>query len=80
MTIGSGIGGGLIVNGEIYRGAGRGAAEVGHLPVVDESANGHITVPLEKAASGWAIAERARQTALSHPAQARLLRFLRGLS
>src|SRR5947209_1666413 len=31
ITIGSGIGGGLIINGEIYRGAGRGAAEIGHL-------------------------------------------------
>src|SRR5207244_13307393 len=30
VTIGSGIGGGLILNGEIYRGCGRGAAEVGH--------------------------------------------------
>src|SRR5262245_52822765 len=31
ITIGSGIGGGLIINGEIYRGCGRGAAEIGHL-------------------------------------------------
>jgi glucokinase len=33
ITIGSGIGGGLIINGEIYRGCGRGAAEIGHIPV-----------------------------------------------
>jgi glucokinase len=33
ITIGSGIGGGLILNGEIYRGCGRGAAEIGHLGV-----------------------------------------------
>src|SRR5262249_18435360 len=33
ITIGSGIGGGLIINGEIYRGCGRGAAEIGHLKV-----------------------------------------------
>src|SRR5881396_3073492 len=31
ITIGSGIGGGLIIDGEIYRGCGRGAAEIGHL-------------------------------------------------
>src|SRR6266849_1430534 len=31
VTIGSGIGGGLIINGEIYRGCGRGAADIGHL-------------------------------------------------
>jgi glucokinase len=30
ITIGSGIGGGLIINGEIFRGCGRGAAEIGH--------------------------------------------------
>jgi len=31
VTVGSGIGGGLIVDGLIYRGVGRGAAEIGHL-------------------------------------------------
>src|SRR5438067_9215368 len=31
ITIGSGIGGGFIIDGEIYRGVGRGAAEIGHL-------------------------------------------------
>ena len=31
ITIGSGIGGGLIIDGEIYRGCGRGAAEIGHV-------------------------------------------------
>src|SRR5947208_16813728 len=42
ITIGSGIGGGLIINGEIYRGGGRGAAEIGHLQIlatVDETWN-----------------------------------------
>src|SRR5713226_5672003 len=33
ITIGSGIGGGLIIDGEIYRGIGRGAAEIGDLRV-----------------------------------------------
>src|SRR5438067_3468856 len=52
ITIGSGIGGGLIINGEIYRGCGKGAAEIGHLIF------GTPTVPitLEEHASGWAIA------------------------
>jgi glucokinase len=57
ITIGSGIGGGFIIDGEIYRGIGRGAAEIGHL-VVDSSMDGPII--LEKAASGWAIEGRAR--------------------
>ena len=30
ITIGSGIGGGFIIDGEIYRGVGKGAAEIGH--------------------------------------------------
>jgi glucokinase len=61
ITIGSGIGGGLIINGEIYRGVGRGAAEIGHLQVLAEGTEReHYLMPLEEAASGWSIAERAR--------------------
>jgi len=33
ITVGTGVGGGLIIDGEIYRGVGRGAAEIGHLRV-----------------------------------------------
>jgi glucokinase len=55
ITIGSGIGGGLIIDGEIYRGLGTGAAEIGHLDVGKTSAS---PVPLELAASGWAIARK----------------------
>jgi glucokinase len=58
ITIGSGIGGGLIVDGEIYRGCGRGAAEVGHLRV--RHGYGSQFVPLEELASGWGLQERAR--------------------
>lgn len=53
MTVGTGIGGGFIINSEIYRGVGKGAAEIGHLRVDDE---GHI---LEHFASGWGIGARA---------------------
>ena len=63
ITIGSGIGGGLIINGEIYRGCGRGAAEIGHVRVPVE---GRL-VPLETIASGWAIQEWARKEALRQP-------------
>jgi glucokinase len=60
ITIGSGIGGGLIIDREIYRGCGRGAAEIGHLRIwyvkhhftVDWS---EVVVPLEERASGWAL-------------------------
>jgi glucokinase len=48
VTVGSGIGGGLIIDGQIYRGAGRGAAEVGHV-IIDGV---HTT---EEVASGFGI-------------------------
>lgn len=51
VTIGSGIGGGLIVDGSIYRGAGRGASEVGHLRI----RHGDEFRTLESLCSGWGI-------------------------
>lgn len=61
ITIGSGIGGGLIIDGWIYRGSGRGAAEIGHLRVPRP---GTAAVPLEQLASGWAIAAAAKSRGL----------------
>src|SRR5579871_1327136 len=67
ITIGSGIGGGFIINGEIYRGCGRGAAEIGHLrfaysqntaPGIKSCSPTPVTV--EGMASGFGIADRAR--------------------
>jgi glucokinase len=60
VTVGSGIGGGLILDGKVYRGAGAGAMEVGHLWVIDRSDVDLGVVTLEGAASGWAIAASAR--------------------
>ncbi len=63
MTIGSGIGGGLIVKGEIQRGTGKGAAEIGHLRVRDpRTSNGRLDT-LENIASGWGIGRAAGMTA-----------------
>ncbi|HVS34078.1 MAG TPA: ROK family protein [Gemmataceae bacterium] len=67
ITIGSGIGGGFIIDGEIYRGVGRGAAEIGHLQFQtyflkdSQSAFSSPTKILEELASGWGIAETAKQ-------------------
>jgi glucokinase len=62
LTLGSGIGGGLIINGEVYRGCGRGAAEIGHLRIAkDEEGNRSFSV--EGLASGWAIAKWAQALA-----------------
>jgi glucokinase len=64
ITIGSGIGGGLIIDGEIYRGCGRGAAEIGHMGldssyVTDSGSCMHFSDRLEEYSSGWAIARHA---------------------
>jgi glucokinase len=63
VTIGSGIGGGLIINGQIYRGSGAGAIEIGHLWIVDRTTSDLDILTLEDVASGWAIAEAARSYA-----------------
>jgi glucokinase len=63
VTVGSGIGGALIVDDRIYRGAGHGAAEIGHLLVPDITPFGTSMQELEHAASGWAIASAARDLA-----------------
>jgi glucokinase len=78
ITIGSGIGGGLIIDGKIYRGTGKGAAEIGHMqlsyPVVGDSwwwaADAeviHSVGTLESVASGWALEQRIRITARNRP-------------
>lgn len=58
LTIGSGIGGGWIVDGRIDMGQGLGATEIGHTWVPDPQTGDPEL--LEHLASGWAIGERAR--------------------
>jgi glucokinase len=63
VTVGSGIGGGLIIDGQIYRGAGAGALEIGHLWIVDRTNSDLDILKLEDIASGWAIGAAARSYA-----------------
>jgi glucokinase len=63
MTIGSGVGGGLILDGKIHRGTGRGAAEIGHLKVRDPASPTGALDTLENIASGWGIGRYARSVA-----------------
>lgn len=58
MTVGSGIGGGLVIDGEIYRGVGKGASEVGHLRPVYPLGPPHDNI-LEDFAAGWGIERRS---------------------
>ena len=61
ITLGSGVGGGWIVNKKIDNGQGYGAAEIGHILVPDPG-NGRPT-ELEQICSGWSIGRRARLAA-----------------
>lgn len=66
VTVGSGIGGGLILEGRIHRGIGRGAAEIGHLRLgtaADDPAGVALETEdvLEHFASGWAIERHAER-------------------
>lgn len=70
ITIGSGIGGGLVINGEIYRGCGRGAAEIGHIRVAGLQ---NLELDLEELASGWAITNRARKSMFFSPRLQKLI-------
>jgi glucokinase len=82
LTIGSGIGGALIVDGCIYRGAGMGAVEIGHLEVPYQFRSREKVVQLEDVASGFGIAREAREEALAQLARGRndwiVLRFAGG--
>lgn len=52
---GSGVGGGLIVNGEIYHGAPPGQAEFGHVRLLPGGAS------VEEHCSGWAVDRKVRE-------------------
>jgi glucokinase len=78
ITIGSGIGGGLIINGEIFRGVGRGAAEFGHLRVANPTPKGLSYTILEKRASGWGIEKQARVLSICDPQSKRVVELASG--
>ncbi len=71
LTIGTGIGGGMIVNGELYHGAQGAAAELGHMVIEQDGPRCQGNCPsrgcLESLASGTALAREALQAARSHP-------------
>ena len=71
LTIGTGIGGGLILGGQIYRGATGAGAELGHMAIAMEglpcqgNCPGHDCV--ETYASGTAIGREGREAAAREP-------------
>jgi len=75
ITVGTGIGGGMVLGGRLYRGAFGAAAEIGHLRVVP---GGRLcgcgnSGCLEQYASGSALVRDTRARAASEPAGAHLL-------
>lgn len=61
VTLGSGVGGGLVVDGKIYHGAVPGEAEIGHVRL-----DGSGTT-VESRCSGWAVDARIRQLKTGEP-------------
>lgn len=61
MTIGSGIGGGMIINEKIYHGRTPGEVEIGHIRL-DKSG---LTV--EDKCSGWAVNKKVKEHIKAHP-------------
>lgn len=62
ITLGSGVGGGLVVDGHIYHGSSPGEAEIGHLRL---DRKGTI---VEARCSGWAVDARIRELKQTQPA------------
>jgi glucokinase len=64
ITLGSGVGGGLVVDREIYHGATPGEMEIGHVRL---DPSGTI---VEDRCSGWAVDRRIREAVESEPGSA----------
>jgi glucokinase len=71
LTVGTGIGGALLVNGELYRGVRGGAGELGHMVVDEDGPPCQGNCPnhgcLESVASGTALAREALRVARATP-------------
>jgi len=66
-NVGSGIGGSLVIDGELYGGSRGVASEIGHLRPGPEAASADQTV--ESVASGWGMAAVAKAKLLKSPEQ-----------
>jgi len=71
LTIGTGIGGGLILRGEVYRGATGAAAELGHMVIEKDGPRCQGNCPnhgcLEAVASGTALGREGARLAAERP-------------
>lgn len=76
LVIGTGIGGGAVVDGRLLEGAGHAAGEIGHSTLVAGGRACHCPARgcFEAYVSGWAIAERLEEATRGSPALAAALR------
>lgn len=83
VALGTGIGGGLVLGGRVYRGARGFGGELGHIVVDHEGADCPGDCPgrgcLEVVASGWAIGRAGELAARAAPASALAGRLASGL-
>jgi predicted NBD/HSP70 family sugar kinase len=63
VNIGVGIGGGVLIGGDLYRGAAGAAGEIGYLPLPDPDESHDDLGPFEHAAGGAAFARLGRRAA-----------------
>lgn len=61
VTLGSGVGGGLVVDGQVYHGAIPGEAEIGHIRL---DRNGRT---MESSCSGWSVDKKVREAIRREP-------------
>jgi len=61
VTLGSGVGGGLVVDGAIYHGLAPGESEIGHVRLDRQGTT------LESRCSGWALDARIRELSAKNP-------------
>jgi glucokinase len=71
LTIGTGIGGGLVLGGEVYRGSTGAGAELGHIVIIEDGLPCQGNCPnhgcVETYASGTAIAREGKAAAEREP-------------
>lgn len=61
VTLGSGAGAGMVINGQIYHGAKPGEAEIGHIRLNRQG------LTLEDSCSGWAVDKKIRKVIAEKP-------------
>ncbi|HEU4867020.1 MAG TPA: ROK family protein [Actinomycetota bacterium] len=79
VTVGTGIGGGVVLDGRLYRGSRGFAAEFGHMPVTLDgpACNCGSRGCLEAVASGTALGRMARERVVDYP-DSEVLRIAKG--